>query len=142
MSGPLGVTHLMVFSQPSTSSISIPSTSTSTAGAAKTKTAKQINDEHERSLIEGTTTVNLRLIRLPRGPTLNFKILRYSLASDILRMARRPRSVGREFAEAPLVSFDPHLCEPRERALLIFLVDLFSSLFSRDSVEKINNSNS
>ena len=91
----------MVFSQPSTSSISIPSASDSNAKGHKT--AKQINDEHERSLIEGTTTVNLRLIRLPRGPTLNFKILRYSLASDILRMARRPRSVGREFAEAPLV---------------------------------------
>ena len=30
--------------------------------------------------------------------------MRYSLASDVLRMARRPRAVGREFAEAPLVT--------------------------------------
>lgn len=104
MSGPLGVTHLMVFSQPS--SLSLPTPSTSSTPSKPKKTAKQINDEHERSLIEGTTTVNLRLIRLPRGPTLNFKILRYSLASDILRMARRPRSIGREFAEAPLVSLN------------------------------------
>ena len=53
------------------------------------------------------TTVNLRLIRLPRGPTLSFKVLRYSLASDVLRMARRPRSIGREFAEGPLVRSAP-----------------------------------
>jgi hypothetical protein len=95
MSGPLGVTHLAVFSQPPTSNATIPSETIAN------ETAEQ---RAERSLVEGTTTVNLRLIRLPRGPTLSFKVLRYSLASDVLRMARRPRAVGREFAEAPLVT--------------------------------------
>lgn len=94
MSGPLGVTHLAVFSQPPTAN-AVPSETVAN------ETAEQ---RAERSLVEGTTTVNLRLIRLPRGPTLSFKVLRYSLASDVLRMARRPRAVGREFAEAPLVS--------------------------------------
>lgn len=95
MSGPLGVTHLAVFSQPPTANVTVPSETT-----VAHETAEQ---RAERSLVEGTTTVNLRLIRLPRGPTLSFKVLRYSLASDVLRMARRPRAVGREFAEAPLV---------------------------------------
>lgn len=95
MSGPLGVTHLAVFSQPPTTN-ALPAETT----AKPNETAEQ---RAERSLVEGTTTVNLRLIRLPRGPTLSFKVLRYSLASDVLRMARRPRAVGREFAEAPLV---------------------------------------
>lgn len=64
-------------------------------------------------MLEGTTTLNMRLIRLPRGPTLGFKVLRYSLASDVLRMARRPRSIGREFAEGPLVSpLPPSLLPP------------------------------
>lgn len=96
MSGPLGVTHLAVFSQPPTTNALIPAET----NAKPNETAEQ---RAERSLVEGTTTVNLRLIRLPRGPTLSFKVLRYSLASDVLRMARRPRAVGREFAEAPLV---------------------------------------
>lgn len=98
MSGPLGVTHLLVFSQPANADISAP--------ALKNVAGRQENEEEraDRSLIEGTTTLNLRLIRLPRGPTLSFKVLRYSLAADVLRMARRPRSIGREFAEGPLVS--------------------------------------
>lgn len=61
----------------------------------------------DRALVEGTSSLNMRLIRLPRGPTLSFKVLRYSLAADVLRMARRPRSVGREFAESPMVSTLP-----------------------------------
>ena len=95
MSGPLGVTHLAVFSQPPTANATVEK-----PAPVAHETAEQ---RAERSLVEGTTTVNLRLIRLPRGPTLSFKVLRYSLASDVLRMARRPRAVGREFAEAPLV---------------------------------------
>lgn len=99
MSGPLGVTHLLVFSQPPNADI--------TAAPKLHKSGRQENEEEraDRSLVEGTTTLNLRLIRLPRGPTLSFKVLRYSLAADVLRMARRPRSIGREFAEGPLVSW-------------------------------------
>ncbi|SCV67113.1 BQ2448_5759 [Microbotryum intermedium] len=100
MSGPLGVTHLLVFSQPSSSTTLLPSTS---AAFTSKKDAAAENDRIEQSLVQGTTTLNLRLIRLPRGPTLSFKVLRYSLASDILRMARRPRAIGREFAQAPLL---------------------------------------
>lgn len=111
MSGPLGVTHLLVFSQPASSSfvnpaldtISQPATASAKGGKSAKMSQKEAEDRAEKSLLEGTTTLNLRLIRLPRGPTLSFKVLRYSLASDVLRMARRPRSVGREFAEAPLV---------------------------------------
>lgn len=103
MSGPLGVTHLVVFSQPSSSSLTLPSASGSAATNAKDKEGTAAA-RAERSLIDGTTTLNLRLIRLPRDPTLSFKVLRYSLAQDVLRAARRPRAIGREFAEGPLVS--------------------------------------
>ena len=98
MSGPLGVTHLLVFSQPvQPGLLNLPEASTSTS---KSRSTEPEAEDPER------TTVNLRLIRLPRGPTLSFKVLRYSLASDVLRMARRPRSIGREFAEGPLVRLD------------------------------------
>ncbi|KWU42046.1 Brix-domain-containing protein, partial [Rhodotorula sp. JG-1b] len=80
----------------------------------------------ERSLVEGTTTVNLRLIRLPRGPTLSFKVLRYSLASDVLRMARRPRAVGREFAEAPLLILSGFGGEDKQLKLM---TTVFQNLF-------------
>ncbi|TKA50113.1 hypothetical protein B0A53_06477, partial [Rhodotorula sp. CCFEE 5036] len=117
MSGPLGVTHLAVFSQPPTSNATIPSETIAN------ETAEQ---RAERSLVEGTTTVNLRLIRLPRGPTLSFKVLRYSLASDVLRMARRPRAVGREFAEAPLLILSGFGGEDKQLKLM---TTVFQNLF-------------
>ncbi|GAA6043279.1 hypothetical protein JCM8097_003030 [Rhodosporidiobolus ruineniae] len=121
MSGPLGVTHLMVFSQPS-SDVSLPSTS-----ASDDKRKNETGEERaERSLLEGTTTVNLRLIRLPRGPTLSFKVLRYSLAQDVLRMARRPRAVGREFAEAPLLILSGFGGEDKQLKLM---TTVFQNLF-------------
>ncbi|SGY38992.1 BQ5605_C003g02119 [Microbotryum silenes-dioicae] len=110
MSGPLGVTHLLVFSQSSPSGTPLASNS---AASTSKKNAAAENDRIEQSLVQGTTTLNLRLIRLPRGPTLSFKVLRYSLASDILRMARRPRAIGREFAQAPLALKRPRLFTPQ-----------------------------
>ncbi|GAA5833397.1 hypothetical protein JCM11251_003482 [Rhodosporidiobolus azoricus] len=124
MSGPLGVTHLMVFSQPSSQSALSsldPSSSATTAKAGETG-----EERAERTLLEGTTTVNLRLIRLPRGPTLNFKVLRYSLAQDVLRMARRPRAVGREFAEAPLLILSGFGGEDKQLKLM---TTVFQNLF-------------
>ncbi|GAA6024514.1 hypothetical protein JCM10207_000402 [Rhodosporidiobolus poonsookiae] len=125
MSGPLGVTHLMVFSQPSSDALT-PSTSTSAPSPTAAHAGETGEERAERSLLEGTTTVNLRLIRLPRGPTLSFKVLRYSLAADVLRMARRPRSVGREFAEAPLLILSGFGGEDKQLKLM---TTVFQNLF-------------
>jgi ribosome biogenesis protein SSF1/2 len=45
----------------------------------------------------------LRIIRLPAGPTLSFRIERYSLVKDLLNNARRAKSVGMEYLSPPLV---------------------------------------
>ena len=76
MAGPLGVTHLLVISQ----------------------------SQQQSTVEQESSNVNLRLARLPRGPTLGFKILRYALARDVLAATKRPRSPGREFAAEALVS--------------------------------------
>ena len=47
---------------------------------------------------------SLRVIRLPGGPTLSFRIERYSLVKDILSSVRRVKSVGLEYLSPPLVS--------------------------------------
>ncbi|KAK4048956.1 rRNA-binding ribosome biosynthesis protein [Microbotryomycetes sp. JL201] len=116
MSGPLGVTHLLVLSQPAASDIS----------PEAVGKQEQPEDRAERSLLEGTTTLNLRLIRLPRGPTCSFKVLRYSLAADVLRMARRPRSIGREFAEGPLLILSGFGGEDKQLKLMM---TVFQNLF-------------
>ncbi|KAI0163803.1 Brix domain-containing protein [Pestalotiopsis sp. NC0098] len=67
MTGPLGVTHLMLFSRSES----------------------------------GNT--NLRVAVSPRGPTLNFRVDKYSLAKDVRRAQRHPRGGGKEFLTPPLL---------------------------------------
>lgn len=47
---------------------------------------------------------SLRIIRLPGGPTLSFRVERYSLVNDVLSSARRAKSIGLEYLSPPLVS--------------------------------------
>ncbi len=67
MCGPLGVTHLLLFSR-------------SPAG-----------------------NINLRITLPPRGPTLHFRVEKYSLSKDVQRVQRRPKGGGKEFVNPPLV---------------------------------------
>lgn len=67
MTGPLGVTHLMLFSRSES----------------------------------GNT--NLRVALTPRGPTLNFRVEKYSLCKDVQKSQRRPKGSGKEQIAPPLV---------------------------------------
>lgn len=67
MTGPLGVTHLLLFSRSES----------------------------------GNT--NLRVATTPRGPTLHFRVEKYSLCKDVRRAQRHPRGGGKEYATPPLV---------------------------------------
>ncbi|KAG0337711.1 hypothetical protein BG004_007513 [Podila humilis] len=46
---------------------------------------------------------NMRISRVPRGPTLSFQVKTYSLAKDIAAMQKSPKSPGLEFHVAPLL---------------------------------------
>eukprot|EP00160_Parvularia_atlantis_P019972 Unigene8071_Nuclearia_a/m.24746 Unigene8071_Nuclearia_a/g.24746 ORF Unigene8071_Nuclearia_a/g.24746 Unigene8071_Nuclearia_a/m.24746 type:complete len:407 (+) Unigene8071_Nuclearia_a:68-1288(+) len=46
---------------------------------------------------------NVRLARMPRGPTLQFRIDRYTLAHDVLAAQTKQRATGAEFNTAPLL---------------------------------------
>ncbi|OJD39832.1 ribosome biogenesis protein ssf2 [Diplodia corticola] len=67
MAGPLGVTHLMLFSKSSS----------------------------------GNT--NLRIAKTPRGPTMHFRVEKYSLCKDIQRAQKHPRTGGHEYHMPPLL---------------------------------------
>lgn len=45
----------------------------------------------------------MRFLRVPRGPTLTFRISQFSLMKDIVAMQRRPHSPGIEYKQPPLV---------------------------------------
>ncbi|KAF8905992.1 Brix domain-containing protein [Gymnopilus junonius] len=73
---------------------------------------------------------SLRLIRLSDGPTLSFRVERYSLMKDVLNTSRRARSVGMEYLTPPLLvlaSFPPP--SPTTPPHLPLLMKSFQSLF-------------
>lgn len=49
--------------------------------------------------------VNLRVAAAPRGPTLHFRVERYSLSKDVQRAQRHPKGGGKEYITPPLVRF-------------------------------------
>ncbi|CEL55129.1 Brix domain-containing protein C1B9,03c OS=Schizosaccharomyces pombe (strain 972 / ATCC 24843) GN=SPAC1B9.03c PE=1 SV=2 [Rhizoctonia solani AG-1 IB] len=46
---------------------------------------------------------SLRIVKLSAGPTLSFRIERYSLAKDLLGASRHARSIGMEYLSPPLL---------------------------------------
>ncbi|PFH50047.1 hypothetical protein AMATHDRAFT_61788 [Amanita thiersii Skay4041] len=73
---------------------------------------------------------SMRIIRLSNGPTLSFRIERYSLMKDVLNMSKRTRSIGMEYLTPPLVvlaSFPPP--SPTTPPHIPLLMKSFQSLF-------------
>ncbi|PPQ78536.1 hypothetical protein CVT25_011808 [Psilocybe cyanescens] len=73
---------------------------------------------------------SLRIVKLSDGPTLSFRIERYSLMRDVISTSRRARSVGMEYLSPPLLvlaSFPPP--SPTTPPHLPLLMKSFQSLF-------------
>lgn len=101
MAGPLGVSHLLLFSRSSS----------------------------------GNT--NMRLARTPRGPTLHFRVEKYSLCKDIMKATKHPKSGGYEFQTAPLLVMNNFITPEADTAdpaappkhLEKLVTELFQGLF-------------
>lgn len=78
MAGPLGVTHLLLFSRSSS----------------------------------GNT--NLRLALTPRGPTLHFRVEKYSLAKDVRKAQRHAQVLGTEHLTPPLLVMNNFITPPSD----------------------------
>ncbi|KAF2464755.1 Brix-domain-containing protein [Lindgomyces ingoldianus] len=103
MCGPLGVTHLLLFSR-------------SEAG-----------------------NTNLRLARTPQGPTLHFRVEKYSLCKDIMKSMKHPRAGANDFHVAPLLVMNNFITSDADRELMgdaappkhleKLVTDMFQGLF-------------
>ncbi|XP_068854054.1 suppressor of SWI4 1 homolog isoform X4 [Aphelocoma coerulescens] len=54
-------------------------------------------------LSKSQTGINLKIFRLPGGPTLTFKVLQYSLVRDVVSALRRHRMHEQQFRHPPLL---------------------------------------
>ncbi|KAF5391753.1 hypothetical protein D9757_001739 [Collybiopsis confluens] len=73
---------------------------------------------------------SMRVIRLSNGPTLSFRVERYSLIKDILNTSKHARSIGMEYLTPPLLvlaSFPPP--GPTTPPHLPLVMKAFQSLF-------------
>ncbi|ODQ80978.1 hypothetical protein BABINDRAFT_160403 [Babjeviella inositovora NRRL Y-12698] len=108
MAGPLGVSHLMVFSQSD----------------------------------KGTT--HLRIARMPKGPTITFKVANYSLCKDVRQILKTPKSVAAdssEFLSPPLLVLNgftnPATAEPHEKVIITVLQNMFPAISPQST--KVNS---
>ena len=65
--------------------------------------AAQLSVTHLLVFSQSDSSVNLKIGRLPRGPTLYLKVESYSITKDVLALQRNPKSPGSEFKTPPLV---------------------------------------
>ncbi|KAJ1932721.1 rRNA-binding ribosome biosynthesis protein, partial [Linderina macrospora] len=65
--------------------------------------ASQLGLTHLMIFSQTEVGTNMRVGRIPRGPTLSFRVNKYSLAKDCLRLQKLPRTSGTEYKSSPLV---------------------------------------
>ncbi|KAJ8866489.1 hypothetical protein PR048_032332 [Dryococelus australis] len=77
----------------------------------------------------------LKIIRLPRGPTLTFKIHNYSIARDIVSVQKKPHVVAKSFRHSPLVVLNSFSGEGMQ---LKVMASMFQNMFPTINVRKVN----
>lgn len=98
VAGPLGVTHMLVFSQ-------------------------------------GEMSLNLRVGRLPRGPTLTFRIDSFCLARDVLASLAHPKLVRSAFQSPPLLVLNNF---PKDTMHMQLMTKMFQNIFPSINVTKVD----
>jgi len=67
-----------------------------------TITGPQIGVTHVFVFTKTNKNVILKMTRLPRGPTLHFKVNEYTLSKDVVNSLKRPQTYEHQFKHAPL----------------------------------------
>ena len=71
----------------------------------------------------GKQGINMRIGRIPKGPTLTFHVEQYSLVNDCLKLQPRPKSPGSEFQTSPLVVLNNF--EEKDKLMATMLQNMF-----------------
>ncbi|XP_058584075.1 suppressor of SWI4 1 homolog isoform X5 [Neofelis nebulosa] len=90
---------------------------------------------HFLILSKTETNIYFKLMRLPGGPTLTFRINKYTLMRDVVSSLRRHRMHEQQFAHPPLLvlnSFGPHGMHVK------LMATMFQNLFPSINVHKVN----
>ena len=91
---------------------------------------------HMLMLSKTDTNVNLRIGRVPRGPTLTFKVESYVLGSDVRSYQRRPCDFAQALRTSPLVVLNNFGGETRPNHLKL-VATTFQNIFPTINVQTV-----
>eukprot|EP00045_Choanoeca_perplexa_P001824 m.21919 g.21919 ORF g.21919 m.21919 type:complete len:478 (-) comp11180_c0_seq2:70-1503(-) len=79
--------------------------------------------------------LNLRICRLPRGPTLTFRVKQYTLMKDVASSLKKPKSIAKQFLNPPLLVLNNFSAD----SLHVKLVQrVFQNMFPSINVAEVN----
>ncbi|XP_068034968.1 suppressor of SWI4 1 homolog isoform X4 [Anomalospiza imberbis] len=87
-------------------------------------------------LSKSQTGINLKIFRLPGGPTLTFKVLQYSLVRDVVSALRRHRMHEQQFLHPPLLVLGNF--GARAQMQLKLMAGMFQGMFPALNVHRVN----
>lgn len=85
-----------------------------------------------------SSSVNLRLARIPKGPTLHFTVSKYALVKDIVSSLKRHRMHEQQFTHHPLLVLNNFGVEGMHVKLM---ATMFQNMFPSINVHKVNVNN-
>ena len=78
-------------------------------------------------------TMNMRIMRLPRGPTLTFRLHSYCLAKDVLSSLKRPDVNEKQYLQSPLLVMNNFTGDGMHFKLM---TSMFQNMFPSINVNK------
>jgi ribosome biogenesis protein SSF1/2 len=96
--------------------------------------AGQLGVTHTLVLAQKGANVNLRIGRLPRGPTMTFRVTEFAVCKQVLAMQRRPRFPEADFKTSPLVVLNSFSGNQNHIKLMSVM---FQNMFPTINVQKL-----
>jgi len=105
--------------------------------------AGPLNVSHFLMFGTSSTSANLRVMRLARGPTMSFKVVNYTLAKDVVSAQKRPNVNPKLFSHHPLLvlnGFGGQDGSPAPNHLKL-LTTMFQNMFPSININKVSVGN-
>ena len=96
--------------------------------------AGPLNVTHLVSFSKSELSTHLRLIRLPRGPTMTFKVHSYSLSRDVISTLKRNQATQSQFLCHPLLIMNHFSGDGMHLKLM---ATMFQNMFPSINVNKV-----
>ncbi|XP_034046402.1 suppressor of SWI4 1 homolog [Thalassophryne amazonica] len=85
-----------------------------------------------------TSSINMRLARLPKGPTLHFRVVKYSLVKDVVSALKKHRMHDQQFTHHPLLVLNNFAADGMHIKLM---ATMFQNMFPSINVHTVSLNN-